>query len=129
MRVLIGLRAVAGSALLLAPGRVLGDLPHRRIDGAASAFARILGARHLAEAAVLWRHNTHRWVLAGAAVDATHAATMFALAMARPDARRLALTNALTASALAGAGIAASRRQGHPSDVSARDGLGGVNAG
>jgi hypothetical protein len=109
MAALIGLRAVAGAALLIAPGAILGDLPHRRIDGAARSFARILGVRHLVEAAVLWRDHTHRWVLLGAGVDATHAATMLALTVLRPDARRLALTNAVTASALAGAGVMASR--------------------
>jgi hypothetical protein len=112
MAALVGLRVVAGAALLIAPGAVLGDLPHQRIDGAARAFARILGARHLVEAAVLWRDHTHRWVLLGAGVDATHAATMLALAVARPDERRLALTNAVTASALAGAGLRASRPSG-----------------
>jgi hypothetical protein len=99
MAALIGLRVVAGAALLIAPAAVLGDLPHQRIEG----------ARHLVEAAVLWRDHTHRWVLLGAGVDATHAATMLALAVARPDERRLALTNAVTASALAGAGLMASQ--------------------
>lgn len=108
-RALIGVRAVAGVTLLLAPGAVLGDLPHRRIDGAARAFARVLGARHLLEAGMLWRRHSHRWILVGVGIDATHAATMAALALARPDERGLALTNALTASALAGAGVAASR--------------------
>jgi hypothetical protein len=109
MATLIGVRLVAGTALLIAPGRVLGDLPHREIKGAARAFARVLGARHLVEAAVLWRDHTHRWVLLGAGVDATHAATMLALAVVRPDERRLALTNAITAAALAGAGTMAAR--------------------
>lgn len=109
MQALIGIRAIAGGALLLAPGAVLGDLPHRRIDGAARVFARILGARHLLEAGILWRRHSHRWILVGAGIDATHAATMFALALTKPDERGLALTNAFTASALAGAGLAASR--------------------
>ena len=109
MAALIGLRVVAGAALLIAPGTVLGDLPHQEVKGAARAFARILGARHLVEAAVLMRDHTHRWVLLGAGVDAVHAATMVALAVARPDERRLALTNAVTAGALAGAGVMASR--------------------
>lgn len=114
MRVLIGVRAIAGAALLLAPGAVLGDLPHRRIDAAARVFARVLGARHLLEAGVLWRRHSHRWILVGAGVDATHAATMATLAVVRPDERGLALTNALTASVLAGAGVAASRQGNRP---------------
>ena len=110
LRALIGLRFAAGTALLLFPGRVLGDLPHRRVDRAARGFARVLGARHLVEATVLWRRPTHRWVEVGAAVDGVHAATMAALAVARPDERRLALVNAVSAGALAAAGVAESRR-------------------
>jgi hypothetical protein len=121
MKGLIALRVVAGSALLIAPGKVLGDLPHEEIDAAARAFARVLGARHLVEAAVLLRDHTHRWVLVGAGVDAVHAATMLGLAYKRPDQRRLALTNALTASLLAGAGIESARHlPSRPTDGSER---------
>lgn len=111
MKALIGVRVIAGAALLLAPGAVLGDLPHQQINGVARSFARILGARHVLEAGVLWRDHTHRWVLAGAGVDAAHGATMVVLAVVRPDERRLAMTNALTATALASAGVAASRHR------------------
>jgi hypothetical protein len=111
MAALIGVRVVAGTALLVAPGRVLGDLPHQEIKGAARAFARILGARHLVEAAVLMRDPSHRWALLGAGVDGLHAATMFGLAATRPDERRLALTNAVTASALAVAGVTVGRHE------------------
>ena len=94
MAALIGVRVVAGTALLVAPGKVLGDLPHQEIKGAARIFARILGARHLVEAAVLMRDHSHRWVLLGAGVDGLHAASMLGLAAVRPNERRLALTNA-----------------------------------
>ena len=100
------IRAAWGAALLLAPGATLGDLPHQRIDRPARVFARILGARQLAQAAIAdsARGSSRRWLLAGAAVDATHAATMVALAWRAPDRRRLALTNAATATAFAVAG-------------------------
>ncbi len=43
-------------------------------------------------------------------MDAIHAATMAALAALRPDRRKLALTNVVTATALAAAGVAGVRR-------------------
>jgi hypothetical protein len=112
LRALIGVRFAAGVALLLFPDRVLGDLPHRRIDGAARAFARVLGVRHILEAVVLWRRPTHAWVELGAAVDGVHAATMAGLAVAKRQDRRLATANAVTAGALAAAGLAEGRRKG-----------------
>ncbi len=96
--------------LLVAPEVVLRDLPHQRVDRGARVFARVLGARHLIQAAITSREDTRGWVLAGAAVDATHAATMAALAALRPDRRKLALTNVATATALAAAGVADARR-------------------
>jgi len=102
---LSGARTLWGAALLIAPGAVLSDLPHQRIDRPARAFARILGARHLIEAAITGRRHTREWILAGATVDATHAATMAVLAWLRPSRRELALTNAATATMLAAAGV------------------------
>jgi hypothetical protein len=48
---------------------------------------------------------------AGAAVDATHALTMLALALLAPDRRRLALTNVATATAFALAGMREARQR------------------
>ena len=104
-KTLVAIRVVAGTALLLAPGRVLRDLPHEEIEPAATVFARILGARHLIEAALLLRGGSGRRLRIGAGVDAVHGATMICLGAVRPDERRLALTNAMTAAALAGAGM------------------------
>ena len=105
MRALSAIRAGWGAALLIAPGAVLRELSHQRIDHSARVFARILGARDLAQAAIAQRRPGRGWIFAGAAVDATHAATMVALAALRPDRRRLALTNAATAIAFAAAGL------------------------
>lgn len=102
---LAGVRALFGAALLLSSATVLHELPHRRIDGRARAFARLLGIRHLLQAAVADRHPTRGWVLAGAMVDGTHAASMIMLARWRPDRRRLALTNAGVATLLALGGL------------------------
>ncbi len=102
---LVALRVLWGTVLLIAPEVVLRDLPHQRLGRGARVFARVLGARHLIQAAITGREGTRRWVLAGAAVDATHAATMAVLAALRPDRRKLALTNVATATALAAAGF------------------------
>ena len=51
-------------------------------------------------------------MLAGAAVDATHAMTMILLAWLRPDQRKLALTNAAAASILVAAGVHEAQCQG-----------------
>lgn len=107
---LIAVRVLWGTALLTAPEAVLRDLPHQRIDRPARTFARVLGVRHLIQAALTSRGATPGCVQAGAAVDATHAATMAVLAGLRPDRRKLALTNVATASALAVAGLVSSRR-------------------
>ncbi len=109
-RALTVVRVLWGTVLLITPEVVLRDLPHQRIDRAARGFARVLGARHLTQAAITSRDGTQRWLMAGAMVDATHAATMAALAALRPDRRKLALTNIATAMALAAAGVADARR-------------------
>lgn len=102
------IRAGWGAALLVAPGAVLGCLPRQRIDRPARAVARLLGARQPAQAAIAdsARGSRPSWLLAGAAVDATHAATMIVLAMRIPDRRRPALTNAAMATAFALGGVA-----------------------
>lgn len=105
VRLLIGLHVCVGTPLLIAPGRLLGDLPHQRVDPSVRVFARVLGARHLAEAAVLARRHTHDWILAGAAVDATHALSMVLLAWLRPARRELALASAASATLVAACSV------------------------
>jgi hypothetical protein len=96
-------RAVYGAGLLLAPSPVLDALARSSLDRPAVRVARVLGARHLLQAAVLATHPGPRWRLAGAAVDGAHAASMLALARysGRPLHRRLAAGNAGTAGLLA----------------------------
>ncbi|MGI8903362.1 MAG: hypothetical protein ACR2IP_06850 [Solirubrobacteraceae bacterium] len=98
-------RAAWGAALLLAPGTVLRAAPHQQIDHPARTVARVLGARDLAQAAVISRRPTRTWILAGTGVDATHATTMVALALLKPNRRTLALSSAATASAFVLAGV------------------------
>jgi hypothetical protein len=106
MRLLTRVRVTYGTLLLLRPRLLTKAIPMSNIDGPVIAFARLLGARHLLEAAVLSRRRAPVWTLAGAAVDATHATTMVVLAVRRPIRRSLAIANALAAASLATAGTA-----------------------
>ena len=109
-------RAVYGAALLLAPVGVLSSPAGSPLDPPAVRVARVLGARHLVQAAVLARHRAPGWRLAGAAVDGAHAASMLALARwsGRPLHRRLAARNARAAGWLAVAECAAGLWRGGP---------------
>jgi hypothetical protein len=101
-------RALYGAAFLLAPSRVLARLARSPLDRPAVTVARVLGVRYVLQAAILWARPAPRRQLAGAAVDAAHAASMCALARwsHRSAHRRLAARNARTAGLLAGAGAA-----------------------
>ncbi len=100
-------RALWGTLLFVEPARVTQTVSQQRIDRGVILFTRALGARHLVQAAVTdsGQGSSRAWVVAGAAVDATHAVTMVALAVLAPDRRRLALINAATAAAFALTGI------------------------
>jgi hypothetical protein len=96
----IAVRAIWGLALLAQP-RPFAD---RRV----SACARLLGARHVAEAVVLaWRRRPTRWAYAIASIDGLHALSMLGLAAVDRRHRRIALTSAAIASCLAWGGVAA----------------------
>jgi len=92
-------RGLWGGLLLLDPGLPL------RLGGGKEAreviFAtRLLGVRHLVEAVILVGSHKPRTGRAIAAADLVHAASMLALARARPDLRRDALLSAASASTL-----------------------------
>jgi NAD(P)-dependent dehydrogenase (short-subunit alcohol dehydrogenase family) len=94
------LHALVGSALLLAPGRLLrrvGDPADRR----ARLLARVLGARHLGQAAALGAAGGGVAARLGAAVDGLHGTSMVALALAARRHRGAAMAAAAAAGALA----------------------------
>jgi hypothetical protein len=103
-------RADYGTALVLAPGPAIllatGRLPGRR----ACRVARLLGARHLAQATLTALAPLPAVFGAGAEVDALHAASMLMLAAVDRAARRDTVAEA--AFAAAGLAAAASRRGG-----------------
>jgi hypothetical protein len=108
---LFALRCLYGAVLLLAPTRALAGLTRAPVDRRATTVARVLGARELVQAELVRRHPGRAAQLASAGVDGLHAATMFALAAADRDRRRLALHNGATAAVLAIASLLAGRRR------------------
>ena len=100
-------RACYGAALLCAPGLALGLATGQAPSQRARTVARILGARHLAQAVLtLWRPRPAVF-LAGAGIDACHAASMLALAVADPGMRRAGIADAATAAAFTATGFTA----------------------
>jgi hypothetical protein len=107
--VLPALRACWALVLLISPAYGLG-LGRRSLRRSERLLARGLGARELLQAALLSTRPRSRWVLAGAAVDCTHALSMLALALVRPGWRRAAWPNGLVSLALAAGAVRETRR-------------------
>jgi hypothetical protein len=97
-------RACYGAALLCAPGLALGLCTGQASSQRARTVVRILGARHLAQAVLtLWRPRPAVY-LAGAAIDACHAASMLALAVADPRMRIAGIADGAAATAFTATG-------------------------
>jgi hypothetical protein len=108
------MRTGLGAVYLLAPEWVPSVLSVR-VDRRARAVVRILGARYLAQAAMI--SSAPRTPLApviGAAVDVMHALSMVALAAVDRRRRRLALADAGAATAFAAAGWRSAHRISGP---------------
>ena len=104
------LRGGWGALLLLAPRAVLEAVGGAR-SSAIERATRLLGARHVLEAAVMTlRHDrvTPRWPIV---VDAIHVASMLGLAVVSPRLRRDALLSAVTSGGLLGAAEADRQRK------------------
>jgi hypothetical protein len=101
-------RASLGLALVAAPEHTLAPLAGTPPDRAVRAFARVLGARHIAQAALLDGGGSAAHHV-GAAVDGVHAATAAWWAWRHPRRRRLFALNALVAAALAADGLRSAR--------------------
>jgi hypothetical protein len=107
----IAVRTLTGIALLT-QSRPLLNLVGQSADENVAIYARILGARHLVEAAILWRWTTPTVVrTCCVAVDAIHAASALALVKTRHHPR-LATLNVASASMFALLGAALVRNFG-----------------
>jgi hypothetical protein len=100
-------RAAYGSALLLAPDRMLQLYGGPVEDGAAQAVARVLGGRHLVQAIVTKGGSFSR---VGALVDLLHATSMFAFGGVSREHRRPAFIDGTVASMLGTAQALQARR-------------------
>jgi hypothetical protein len=98
-----------GMVLVLAPGPAIRLATRRPPSPRTCRVARVLGARHLIQAALTAIAPQPAAFAMGSQVDAVHAGSMLLLAADSRAARRAALTDALTEAALAAAGWAASR--------------------
>lgn len=93
-------RLAWGITLLSAPGAVLRRAGGAQVDTpAAKRVARVLGGRHVLQAATELAIGRTSWL--GVAVDASHALSMLALAAASPRWRRPALVSATAAGSFA----------------------------
>jgi hypothetical protein len=102
LRLLVPLaRAGYGAALLCAPGPMIGVVTGKPPSRRARRVARVLGVRHLIQAAVTAFNPGPEVVALGVVVDLLHAASMFAFAAVVPDLRDAELADALAATALA----------------------------
>ncbi|MGH8890574.1 MAG: hypothetical protein ACRDV3_12580 [Acidothermaceae bacterium] len=99
------LRAGYGSLLLFCPAQMVEVLRAPPDDSTSILIARVLGARHLAQATVTTIAPLRKVVVAGAFVDALHGITDIAMATADPRWRRAASTDAAVAFTSAGAAI------------------------
>ena len=108
-RALTAVRAGWGAVLVLCPAAVAGAAAGGPVDRRAVTATRILGARHLLEAALTTYRPGPAVAAAEASVDAVHALTMCALAVADPPRRRLAITSAVAATGLAVAAAGSTR--------------------
>lgn len=107
-------RGAYGVALCCVPGPLIRLASGQPGDSRARAVARLLGARHLAQAALTAARPSREILVLGAEVDLLHAASMLALAMEDAPRRRLGLTDGLVAAAFAADGLVAARRYGGP---------------
>ncbi|MEH3078241.1 MAG: hypothetical protein PGN11_16530 [Quadrisphaera sp.] len=108
--VLQGARATWGVLLLAAPERVLRAVGEHHPDARTRAVLRVLGARHLVQAAFSGRAPGRATLADGAWVDAVHALTSLALAAGDRPRARLALLDAVVAASWGAASARAARR-------------------
>lgn len=125
MNLLCAARGAYGLAQLTRPSlvmRAFGLAP----DRSAQTVTRVLGARHLTQAAVSAPAPTASVLALGVEVDLVHALSMIGVAVFHRPQRRAALTSAAVAGAFAAAGALATsqaRHQPPPAEASGALGL------
>jgi hypothetical protein len=103
-------RAVYGAVLFCAPGAVLKRATGHRSDRRSRVTARVLGVRHVTQAAAIAANPGPDALRIGGCVDAMHSASMFGLAVCDRSRRRAGLIDATVAATFAGVGLLLARR-------------------
>ena len=98
-------RAIWGAALLIGPATVLQQVHGVRADSRSIAVTRVLGARHLTQAALSGIRPTPAVLALGVWVDTVHAGTALTFAAADHARARAAITDAAVAAGWAAAGF------------------------
>ena len=98
------LRGAWGAALLVAPDRILSAIHGFHVDTKSRVIARILGARHLTQAALSGFRPSPEVLSMGAWVDTVRALTALGLAVVDRDRARAGLTDTAIAGLWATAG-------------------------
>lgn len=98
-------RAAWGAVLLAAPAGVLNHIHGVQVDHKAVVVTRILGARHLAQAALSGVDPGPEVLAAGVWVDGVHSLTAFGLAAVDRCRARGGVTDGVVAALWAGAGL------------------------
>ena len=104
LRVIELARAGWGSAMLFAPRIVLARVHHVEVDTKSVLVARVLGARHLTQAALSGVNPSPEVLAMGVWVDVAHASTAVALAVVDRTRARAGLTDTAVAGLWASAG-------------------------
>lgn len=104
-RTIEAVRAVWGAALMIGPRTVLERVHGVRADSRSIAVARVLGARHLAQAALSGIAPTPAVLALGVWVDTVHAGTALTFAAADHARARAGITDAAVAAGWAAAGF------------------------
>ena len=103
------IRGLWGAALIVVPGRILTDVHHGPAGGVDVAVARVLGVRHLAQAAFTVTSAGRELLFLGTLADLAHAASALGLAAVDPTRRRAGLTESAIAAGFAVAGVVGMR--------------------
>ncbi len=110
MMALAAVRAAYGCLQLARPDALAAHLASQPLDRPGRIVARVLGGRHLLQAAITGAAPTPTVARLGGVVDALHSASMVALAVVSATRRRTALTDAAVAGAFAAGGFVAAGR-------------------
>jgi hypothetical protein len=102
-------RAAWGALLVCCPGPLLRAAAGHPGSGSDRMVLRLLGTRHLLQAAVTTARPSRTVLDAGGVIDLLHAASQVALACSGPRWRRAAALDAAGAAAFAAAGLRAAR--------------------